>query len=173
MVRMGARRDRVRNGAQRKRLAAAKAALLVLMVALSTVCLGGCGRREASQTSARQIVAPLPASMKGYELYSWRSGRAWRFTLVTGSNRPKTIAEVTSGENRIDGAWVKITVEGVTELKAILDLLPSGVTVSWAAPNLPSGLVMPWVRLGLPPESTIEAVELHCAQQEIHLEVIR
>ena len=151
-----------------KRLVVSKVALLILMVALNTFCLAGC--REAA---AQLPTVPLPASMKGYELYSWRLGKAWRFTLVTGSNRLKTIAEATSRESRIEGEWVKITVEGVTDLKAVLDMLPSGATVSWAAPDLPSGFVMPWVRLGLPPEPTIEAVRVHCDQQETYLEIVR
>jgi hypothetical protein len=111
--------------------------------------------------------------MKGYELYSWRSGKGWRYTLITGSNRLKTIAEVTSGESRIDGEWVKITVEGVPELMAVLDLLPKETPVSWTARDLLPGSFNPWVRFARPPESTMEAVRLYCAQQQLHLEVAR
>jgi hypothetical protein len=155
-----------------KRLAVARGAFLILVVALNTFCLAGC-RDEAAQWTAAPLGVSLPAPMKGYELYSWRSGKAWRFTLVTGSNRLKTIAEVTSGESKIEGEWVKITVEGVPELKAVLDLLPAETSVFWAAPDLPSGSFIPWVRLALPPESAVEAVKVHCADQEMRLEVTR
>jgi len=36
---------------------------------------------------------PLPSSMKGYELYSWQEEGQWHFTLVTGTNRNKTLSE--------------------------------------------------------------------------------
>jgi hypothetical protein len=173
MVRAGAGRVRVRDGAKVKRLEIQTATLLILTLCLGAFfSLAGCRQEPAQRAVAPLPTGPLPASMKGYELYSWRSGKAWRYTLVTGSNRLKTVAEVTSGESKIDGEWVKIMVGGMTELQAVLSLLPAEATVFWAAPNLPSGLVMPWVRLALPPESTIEAVKLYCIQQGIQLEVL-
>lgn len=131
--------------------------------------LAGC--QESAPTGLP--TGTLPSSAKGYELYSWRSGKAWRYTLVTGSNRRKTVAEVTSGENEIDGEWIKITVEGVPALATLLDLLPAETVVFWTVPDLPSGWAAPWVRLALPPESTIEAMREHCAQQRVRLDVLR
>ena len=56
----------------------------------------------------------LPSSMKGYELYSWPVEDEWHFTLITGTNRLKTVEEITSGEDVIDPeGWVRISVTGV------------------------------------------------------------
>lgn len=72
---------------QSKRLAVARAALLILTVSLSMLCLAGCRQEEAQQAAVQQTAAlsaaPLPASMKGYELSggdplgSSRAGYAW------------------------------------------------------------------------------------------------
>ena len=39
----------------------------------------------------------LPHSMKEYELYSWAEDGFWYFTLITGTNRNKTLEETISG----------------------------------------------------------------------------
>jgi hypothetical protein len=58
----------------------------------------GPGRRLGERDKA---ASALPRSMKGYELYSWREGDGWRFGLITGTNRSKTCAEITGGEERV------------------------------------------------------------------------
>jgi hypothetical protein len=110
--------------------------------------------------------------MKGYELYSWKSGRGWRFTLITGTNRLKTLAEVTSPESIVEGDWVKITVEGVPELKAILDRLPSGTHVGWwKKRDLLPGSLIPPARLALPPSPLVEEIRSHSTALGIQLNV--
>lgn len=77
---------------------------------------------------------PLPFSMKGYELYSWRQerGDGWRHTLITGTNRLKSTKEITSDENQVtESGWVKITASGTEGLRALLKRLPAGSTVFW------------------------------------------
>ena len=69
-------------------------ALLVILVASLAAC----------HTASNQ---PLPKSMKGYELYSWQQNGKWRFTLVTGTDRDKTLDEIISGEEQVTGGgWV-------------------------------------------------------------------
>ena len=49
----------------------------------------------------------LPHSLKGYELYSWEEEGQWYFTLITGTNRTKTLEEITSKEDFIsESGWV-------------------------------------------------------------------
>ncbi len=36
----------------------------------------------------------IPKSLKGYELYSWQKGNDWFFSLVVGTNRNKSVAEI-------------------------------------------------------------------------------
>jgi len=112
--------------------------------------------------------------MKGSELYSWKSGRAWRFTLITGTNRLKTLAEMTSSESVVEDDWVKITVEGVPDLKATLDRLPPDAYVSWRGDRyLRSVSVGPQGRLRVPPERLVREIRSHCTELGIQLEVSR
>jgi hypothetical protein len=56
----------------------------------------------------------LPHSAKGYELYSWQEDSQWHFTLITGTNRNKTLEEVISDVNIVsEDGWVQIHVVGV------------------------------------------------------------
>ena len=62
----------------------------------------------------------LPHSMKGYELYSWEEDAQWHFTLITGTNRTKTMEEITSNEDYISvTGWVKIQVVGADAIKDV------------------------------------------------------
>ena len=74
----------------------------------------------------------LPRSLKGYELYSWLQDGQWHFTLITGTNRTKTMEEITSGEDYISEAgWVNVHVVGVDAIKEVLSRLPQNESVGW------------------------------------------
>jgi len=64
--------------------------------------------------------------MKGMELYSWQVGAAWRFSLLPGTNRSKSVAEVTSR---------KVTIGSVAKLKEKLSQLAPGERVAWLNPD--------------------------------------
>ncbi len=83
------------------------------------------------------LPAQFPASMKGYELYSWKEGETWNYTLITATNRLKSFDEIIDPQNVIapDG-WVKMTAHGVDELKVLLGKLPAGTGVFWAGMDL-------------------------------------
>lgn len=49
-------------------------------------------------------------SMKGWEVYSWPNGDTWNFSLLPGTNRLKSYAEVMEGPFRVTG------VEALEEL---------------------------------------------------------
>ena len=54
-------------------------------------------------------VNELPHSMKGYELYSWSEDGKWRFTLITGTNRNKTLEEIVSEQDFIsENGWINV-----------------------------------------------------------------
>jgi hypothetical protein len=77
-------------------------------------------------------VKSLPGSMKGYELYSWHAGDGWHYTLITGTNRNKSIEEITSGESFIsETGWVNIHCKGEDALKTALSKVPPGEWISW------------------------------------------
>lgn len=145
---------------------------LLLTATLLVLFLSGCTGGEPLPTAS--LPQSLPQSMKGYELYSWESGKVWRFTLITGTNRLKTLTEITSPESVVEDDLVKITVEGVPELKAALDRLPSGAQVVWRrGRDLPSGSLIPPARLEFPPGYIVEEVQSYCSKLGIELEVSR
>ena len=77
-------------------------------------------------------VEKLPRSSKGYELYSWEEEGQWHFTLITGTNRIKTLEEITSEEDFIsETGWVRIQVVGADAAKDVLSRLPDDESVFW------------------------------------------
>jgi hypothetical protein len=79
-------------------------------------------------------VDKLPHSMKGYELYSWPEDSQWHFTLITGTNRNKTLEEITFNVNTIsEDGWVQIHVVGVDAIKTVLSRLPQNEEILWLA----------------------------------------
>lgn len=102
---------------------------------------------------------PLPPSMKGYELYSWQGDGDWHFTLVSGTNRSKTVQEIIAPVYVVsDDGWVQLHVEGVEAIKTVLGRLPAGENVHWLSAVAPGNEPM---NFSLPPESTIDAIADH------------
>jgi hypothetical protein len=100
----------------------------------------------------------LPDSMKGYELYSWHQDGEWHFTLITGTNRNKSMEEVTSDEDVISEAgWVQIHVAGVEAIKSVLGKLKEGEEVFWLA-GLRGYTPDDGVDISLPDESIVDSV---------------
>jgi len=117
-------------------------------------------------------VSHLPDSFKGYELYSWQVNGDWQFTLITGTNRNKTVQEIVAGENvvREDG-WVRISVQGVTAIQAVLRALPAQEDVIWLSqPHLGSGQNQ-GEPFALPPQEVVAAVQNTCQQLDLRLYV--
>src|SRR5215217_6231928 len=83
---------------------------------------------------ARSSKSVLPHSMKGYELYSWRSTGQWYFSLVVGTNRQKTYQEIVAPG---------VQIKGVAGLKRKLDLLPEGEELSWSRHRISKMTVPP------------------------------
>jgi hypothetical protein len=103
-------------------------------------------------------VEKLPRSFKGYELYSWEEDSQWHFTLITGTNRTKTMEEITSQEDFIsETGWVRIQVVGLEAIKDVLSRLPQGESVFWCD-ELHIGETTE-TDLQLPPEKITEAIK--------------
>jgi hypothetical protein len=124
---------------------------------------------ESLEQAGKLITGPLapvdelPHSMKGYELYSWSEDGQWHFTLITGTNRVKTIGEITSEEDFIsENGWVKIQVVGADAIKDVLSRLPEGESVFWCDE------LHIWqsteTDLQLPPEQIADAIEEYAKQ---------
>ena len=108
-------------------------------------------------------IEELPHSMKGYELYSWEEEGQWHFTLITGTDRTKTIEEITSKEDFIsETGWVKIQVVGADAIEDVLNRLPEGESVFWCD-ELHIGQSTE-TDLQLPPEQIADAIEEYAKQ---------
>jgi len=106
--------------------------------------LSGCG--APSQPPA----TPFPESMKGYELYSWQDGSQWKFSLLTGTNREKTLEEIKSTDT---------VLSGVDALTSALEKMPAGQFITWSARET----------LSFPPDEIIEQVEKACEEKGLIL----
>jgi len=126
---------------------------------------------ESLEQAGKLITGPLAPvdelphsmTMKGYELYSWEEDGQWHFTLITGTNRVKTIGEITSEEDFISEiGWVKIQVVGADAIKDVLSRLPEGESVFWCDE------LHIWqsteTDLQLPPEQIADAIEEYAKQ---------
>ncbi len=77
----------------------------------------------------------LPSTTKGYELYAWQEGSELRFTLVTGTNRPKTADEIAGlSADVLDGEWVLIRGRGLGSLEHTMERVPVRTSVVFVSP---------------------------------------
>jgi hypothetical protein len=108
-------------------------------------------------------VNELPHSMKGYEIYSWLEDSQWHFTLITGTDRSKTLDEIVSKEDFIsETGWVKIQVVGADAIKDVLSRLPEGESGFWCD-ELHIGQSTK-TDLELPPEEIADAIREYAKQ---------
>lgn len=101
------------------------------------LALSGCATAEPP------TVSPLPESMKGYELYSWEENDQWRFSLLVGTNREKTIDEIKSADT---------VLPDVDTLTSTLEKIPSGQFITWSSRET----------LSFPPDEIIQQIEQTC-----------
>jgi len=106
-------------------------------------------------------VDKLQHSKKGYELYSWKEDDHWHFTLITGTNRIKTMKEITSDEGFISEiGWIKIHVVGVDAIKYVLTKLPLSESVFWCD-VLHVRQATEQINLQLPPMLIVDVIREH------------
>jgi len=92
-------------------------------------------------------------AFKGIELYSWNPGDGtWHFSLLPGTNRQKTLSEMTSSE---------VMIVGIDNLKQRLSTLAEGETVFWR--NLANEPV---------PSTLCDELDLYCRSLDIRLETV-
>jgi hypothetical protein len=139
--------------------------LLLLATCLSVAC-------SPAPTPAPTPAPPLPRSMKGYELYSWPVDSQWHFTLITGTNRNKTVEEITTGDDLLtDDGWVRIHVQGVDAIQGVLSRVPAGEWVTWAGPSWAQGMLGAASDITLPPQAIVDALKQHAEQLGLKLQV--
>ena len=115
----------------------------------------------------------LGHSMKGYELYSWTSGWQQHFTLITGTNRNKTVEEIISGEYIVsEDGWVHIHVTSIDAIKAVLGMLPQDEWVSWLAQPRAVDIPASSIEFSLPDTPTVDIIKAQAVQSGINLQII-
>ena len=115
------------------------------------------------------MVDKLPRSMKGYELYSWKEGEQWQFTLITGTNRVKAVEEITSREDFIsETSWVNIHLDDVNAVTYVLSKLPEGESVYWCDKQH-IGQNVGELDLQLPPKSILDVILEHAESCGVEL----
>ena len=118
----------------------------ILFVILVGTLLAGCG--PSSQSTA----SPFPESMKGYELYSWQDGGQWKFAILVGTNREKSLDEIKSAD---------VVLSGIDELTSTLEKIPSGQYITWSSGET----------LSFPPDEILKQVEQTCKDQGLILNI--
>jgi len=108
--------------------------------------LSGCGM------AAQPTAAPFAESMKGYELYSWQEGGQWKFSLLIGTNREKTLDEIKSAD---------VVLSGVDALTSTLEKIPTGQYITWSSKET----------LSFPPEDIRSQVEQVCKDKGLILNI--
>lgn len=103
-------------------------------------------------TASQPAATPLGESMKGYELYSWQDGSQWRFSILIGTNREKTLEEIKSAD---------VVLSSVDALISTLEEIPAGQYITWSSKET----------LSLPPDDIIQQVEQTCKDQGLILTV--
>lgn len=119
---------------------------LVLALLLLTAC--GASQPVTPSVSPQTVRTLEPHSMKGYEMYSWQSEGVWHFSVLIGTNRMKTIAEITDAATRLNG---------VQALKDQLKQLAAGEYVTWL-------MLQGDPALSLPPDAIVSDIRAYCEQ---------
>ncbi len=125
-----------------------KTSHFLLFAILLGLLLSGCA--TAVQPAATQAAE----SMKGYELYSWRDGSQWKFSLLVGTNREKTLDEIKSTDT---------VLLGLDALNSALKIVSSGQYITWSSKDT----------LAFPPDDIIKQVEQICKDKGLILKIAK
>lgn len=139
--------------------------LLIFFLPIFTAC-----SPQISPPLSDISLQTIPPSMKGYEIYSWEEEGQWVFKLMTGTNRQKSIEEITSDSDSIqDDTWINIKIYGVDNLKIILGRLPKGEVLFWLSKNSIEAMSDQSVLLAFPPDEIMNDIREFCEQIDIDL----
>ena len=129
----------------------------VFILICSVFLLAACSRKESEVAPVSKLdTLTVTHSMKGWELYSWPEGNTWKFSFLIGTNRIKTLSEVTS----LDGAVNLIRVTSADSAKMVLNKFPAGETIMLIGQGwLQNAWGSQFGNLQLPPQSIIDELK--------------
>ena len=106
------------------------------------------------------------APVKGYLLFTWKEKGQWHYSLLPGTNRERTYAEITSP------ARVNI---GTSSFQSALRRLPKGTEVLWQS-DAPPGIKRPGsvetISFKHPSRKRIERIRKFCDELGIKLALV-
>lgn len=120
---------------------------LLFVILLGTLLLG-------CSTASQPTATPFPESMKGYELYSWQDAGQWKFSILVGTNREKTLDEIKSAD---------VVLSGVDALIFTLEKIPAGQYITWSSRE----------SLSVPPDDILSQVKQVCQDKGLILNIGR
>jgi len=142
-----------------------------IFIVVVSLIVSACNSSVSTSTPSEIVTTPLPHSDKGYELYSWSENNQWHFTLITGTNRVKSLEEIISNENIVTSGGVRISVQGVDSIQNVLSGLPQHEEIFWVGKQWLKQAQVQADQITLPPQEIIDVVQEHCKQLELELYV--
>jgi len=141
-----------------------------IFIVVVSLIVSACNSSVSTSTPSAIETTPLPHSMKGYELYSWSANNQWYFTLITGTNRLKSLEEIISNENivTLDG-WVRISAQGVDSIQKVLSGLPQHEEIFWVSKQWLEQAQIQADQITLPPQEIIDVIQEYCKQLGLDL----
>lgn len=148
-----------------------KTTRFLLLLVLPWICIA-CNKEQKEEqaiTKSDFDTLNVPHLMKGYEIYSWPEGTKWYFSVMVGTNRIKTYAEVIS---TTPSEIHLITVTGIENLKMVLARFPENEYITWMGKGwLQSAWGSNFGNLRLPPQNYIDDITQFCTQKKLNLQV--
>lgn len=135
----------------------------------SVFLIAGCSEKKKDVLAIPNLDnLTVTPSMKGWELYSWPDGNTWNFSFLIGTNRLKSLPEVTGAT----GPEALIRVTGVDSAKMVLNKFPAGESVMLVGQGwLQNAWRGQYGNLQLPPQSMIDELKAFAAQHNVVLTV--
>jgi hypothetical protein len=147
--------------------------ILNLLLAVNLALCMACSKENKSiPDSPGRLLDTLEVvhSIKGWEIYSWPDGTGWHYSILVGTNRLKTLEEVTSS---VPSDLHLITVTGTDSLQLVLNKFPENEYLTWFGKGwLQSSWGSNFGNLQLPPTNIIDDVTQYCISKKLNLQVV-
>ena len=136
-----------------------------------TILCAGCSHSNKELTQIPDLASlTVTPSMKGWELYSWPEANTWRFSFLTGTNRLKSLSEVTSS----NGPEVLIRVAGIDSARMVLNKFPQGESIMLIGQGwLQTVWQGQYGNLQLPPQTIIDQLNSFATQKSLTFTVAK
>jgi len=142
---------------------------ILLVIVINLLLFAACTKDVTSGSANYLDTLKITHSLKGWELYSWPVGNSWHFSILTGTNRLKTLEEVRS-DNSTGMHW--ITVSGTDSLKLVLSKFPENEYITMIGQGwLQNCWGGNYGTLQLPPQAVIDEITQFCIQNKLNFQV--